>query len=96
MKIPVVTAEEVATWPASKINSMLDRLRRLDSKLTDQFITAGRGHETASEIHMKSDPLAQEARKIFQARMVLDVEIYRRYGPGAPSRLPSRGFGPRS
>lgn len=93
MKIPRVTYDEVAAWPASKINAMLDRLNRLSSRNIDALIEAGRGHERPSDYMDKDDALSREARAIFSARSVLRHEIDRRYGPGAPSRLP-RGFAP--
>ncbi len=93
MKIPRVTYDEVASWPASKINAMLDRLDRLSSRNGDAFIAAGRGHERPSDYEDKEDVLSRAAVAIFRARSVLRHEVERRYGPGAPSRLP-RGFGP--
>ena len=93
MKIPRVTYDEVAAWPASKINAMVDRFDRLSSRNADAFIAAGRGHERPSDYMDKDDALSREARSIFSARSVLRQEIERRYGPGAPSRL-LRGFGP--
>ncbi len=86
-------AEAVALWPPSKINAMLDRLAKISSALTDEFIAAGRGHETASETWKLDDPLAERSKAIHRSQSVLRNEIERRYGPGAPSRLP-RGFGP--
>lgn len=91
--IPVVQAEVVARWAPAKINGMLDRLRKLSSVLTDEFIAAGRGHERASETWQFDDPLAERYKAISRSQDVLRNEIERRYGPGAPSRLP-RGFGP--
>lgn len=88
-----ITYETVATWPPSKINKALDRLARLSSELTDEFIAAGRGYETPSETWKLDDPLARRAKKIFDEKSVLRHEIERSYGPGAPSRLP-KGFGP--
>lgn len=78
---------------AGEINKALDRLNKEDSELMDQFIDAGRGHETASQILKMDDPLAKKYREIFHRRMGLRNEVERRYGPGAPHRLP-KGFGP--
>lgn len=74
-----------------EINKELDRLDRQASKVCDQFIAAGRGHERPSEYLKKDDPLSLEAKRISDRQHQLRVEIARRYGPGAPSRLP-RGF----
>jgi len=82
-----------ANMQGSAINSELDRLDRESSQLNDQMIAAGRGHERPSEYLKMSDPLATKLRANYERRMALRNEIDRRYGPGAPSRLP-RGFGP--
>lgn len=92
--IPSPTSEEIATWPASKINTTLDRLDKLNSTLVDEFIAAGRGHETPSETWKLNDPLAERYKRISRAQDTLRNEIRSRYGPGAPSRLP-RGFNAR-
>lgn len=93
MRIPDVS--DVATWPASKINAALDRLDKLSSANTDDFINAGRGHERPSEYLRadRTDPLSRRAQELYSAESAIRYEINRRYGPGAPSRLP-RGFGP--
>lgn len=78
---------------AGEINKALDRLDKIGSKLTDEFIAAGRGHELPSETFKKDDPLAKRYIENANARSRLRAEIAARYGPGAPSRLP-RGFGP--
>lgn len=77
---------------AGQINKALDKLAQASSKLTDDFIAAGRGHELPSETRTKSDPLARKYSDIQDARSRLEIEIALRYGPGAPRRLP-RGFG---
>lgn len=89
MVIPVMNREQVALWAPSKINAMLDRLDRLNRKLVDRFIAEGRGHERPSETWQLDDPLAQEYKRISRSQDVLRDEISHRYGPGAPSRLPS-------
>lgn len=86
--------KDVSDWPAGKINRALDALDRRASKNTDAFIAAGRGRERPSEYLEKDDPLSREALAIFRERSALQNEIERRYGPGAPRRLPARGFGP--
>lgn len=78
---------------AGEINAELDRLDKASSKLTDQFIAAGRGHERPSEIVRMSDPLARKYTANADRRMDLRHQIERRMGPGATRRLP-RGFGP--
>ena len=83
-----------ATMTAGQINKALDRLDAERSENTRAFIDAGRGYERPSEYLLMTDPLALEARRIFAAQDALRREIGRRYGPGAPYRLPTRGFGP--
>jgi hypothetical protein len=78
----------------SQINRELDALDRRSSRNADAFIAAGRGAERPSEYLQKSDPLSKQAAAIYDRRTELRAEILRRYGPGAPRRLP-RGFGAR-
>lgn len=70
---------DVHEMTASTINHTLDRLDKASSTLTDVFIAEGRGYERPSETFQLHD-----------ARTVLRNEVARRYGPGAPSRLPTR------
>lgn len=77
----------------SEINKALDRADRVSSKMTDEFIAVGRGHERPSETWKLNDPLAQRWKALSNIRSELHREVERRYGPGAPRRLP-RGFGP--
>jgi hypothetical protein len=82
---------------AREINRALDQIDAKRSKLTDRFIAQGRGSETADETWKKSDPLAREWQALGNRYGDLRNEIELRYGPRAPSRLPSgRGFGPRT
>ena len=78
-----------------EINRALDTLDKRRAKNTAAFIEAGRGHERPTDYAAKGDPLSVEARAIADRQNDLRREIARRYGPGAPSRLPrGRGFGP--
>ena len=80
---------------AAEINRELDALDVKRSKANRALIDAGRGHELASETATKTDPLAVEFNTVADRQCDLSREIDRRYGPGAPSRLPLRkGFGP--
>lgn len=81
---------DLSSLTPSEINRRLDRLDKLGSKVTDKFIAAGRGHETPNETFRMTDPLALEYQRIANERMDLHNEISRRYGPGAPSRMPTR------
>lgn len=93
---PTKQAPDPATMKASEINKELDSLDARSSKLTDRMIADGRGLERPSDTFTKVDPLALEVKAIYERRSDLRNEIEHRYGPGAPSRLPSgRGFGPR-
>jgi hypothetical protein len=86
--------KEPSEMTAGEINKALDKIDAESSKLTRQFIDAGRGHERPSEYLRMSDPLAMKAQELHKKRTALAIERDMRYGPGAPSRLP-KGFGPR-
>ena len=90
---PVVTPELVATWGAAAINKNLDRLERESSAITDALIAAGRGSERPSEMRGKTDPLTVLYFQNVSDADLLRDEVRRRYGPGAPRRLPP-GFRP--
>ncbi len=79
---------EPSGMTSGQINKELDKLDAQGSKLTDKFITTGRGHEKPSETFTKSDPLAIEYKAIQERKSSLHSEIERRYGSGAPRRLP--------
>lgn len=82
-----------AEMTAGEINKALDKLDAVSSRITDELIEAGRGYETYEETYRKTDPLAEKYKAASDARSTLRREVERRYGPGAPSRLP-KGFGP--
>lgn len=86
-----------ATMTAGEINKELDKLSKIASAINDEFIAAGRGHERPSDWHnMTGDPLVDRWETNSSRMRALHIEIEQRYGPGAPSRLPTgRGFGPR-
>lgn len=86
-------SRDAAGMSAADINRELDRADKLSSDITTELIAAGRGHELPTETVKKSDPLAVRFKTLYARRYALRSEIERRYGPGAPSRLP-RGFGP--
>ena len=85
--------DDVSLLASSKINKELDRLERYSSELTDALIDEGRGNERFSETMAKSDKLALAFRAVHNRLHELRAEVARRYGPGAPARLP-RGFDP--
>jgi hypothetical protein len=82
---------------AAAINHELDKLDALSSKINSEMISAGRGHETWSETMRLSPASADDLTIAWQTvnarRRDLRDQVERRYGPGAPSRLP-KGFGP--
>lgn len=88
------TAEQVAGMTAGAINKHLDRLDKESSALIDKLIEAGFGHIGLQQILKMDHPVAQQYAAVSSQQSVLHAEIARRYGPGAPSRLPTRGFGP--
>ena len=86
-----VRRQHLAAMTPGQINKRLDQLDKKSSKLTDALIKAGRGHEGYGDILKKTDPLALHGRYLYSRSIVLRNEIARRYGPGAPRRLPA-GF----
>lgn len=80
--------KDPAVMQPSEINKELDALDKRDTKNTRAFIDAGRGYELPSERRDKTDPLTLEERAIYLRRSALKNEIERRYGPGAPNRMP--------
>jgi hypothetical protein len=85
-----LTYDAVAVMGAAEINKRLDVLDQESSAITDEFIATGRGYERPSERRHKTDPLSLRDAQNAHDRYVLHAEIARRYGPGAPSRLPTR------
>lgn len=85
-----VTYETVGAMSAPEINRRLDALDVESSKINREFIDAGRGSERPSETRHMTDPLALRAIQNRKDSGVLHAEIAKRYGPGAPSRLPGR------
>jgi hypothetical protein len=81
---------------ASAINKALDKLDKENSKILDDMIVAGRGNELPSDTLKKDDPLAQRFKDNYHQSSALRYEIERRYGPGAPSRLPVKFHSHRS
>lgn len=88
------TREDIAKMSAGKINRALDLLDAAISKNNDALIEAGFGHLTFSETAKLNHEAARECVRLADQRFLFRMEVERRYGPGAPSRLPSRGFGP--
>lgn len=88
-----MSAKDPSDMSAAEINRELDRISAEDSKVNQEFIDAGRGHEKYWDILKKDDPLSRKALALASRRHKLKIEIERRAGPGM-SRLP-RGFGPR-
>lgn len=72
-----------------EINKGLDRLDEASSILTNIFIEVGRGYERPSETFKLNDPLALLSKALFDLTSILRREVSRRYGPSAPSRLPT-------
>lgn len=85
-----LTYDAVGAMGGAEINKRLDALDRESSAITDEFIATGRGHDRPSERRHKTDPLSLRDAQNAHDRYVLHAEIARRYGPGAPSRLPTR------
>ena len=81
---------------AAAINRELDKLDKIRSKLGDEMIATGRGHETWSEKMSKNPATSDDltiAYQVVSARAGdLRRQVERRAGPGM-KRLP-KGFGP--
>jgi hypothetical protein len=88
-----LTQEQVSGLGASAINKALDTLGKKQSKLIDNLIEAGLGHVGLQKILIMDHPVAKQYAQVNDQIALLRREIERRYGPGAPSRLPP-GFGP--
>ncbi len=78
---------------AGDLNKELDKIDKQSSQVTKDLIDAGRGNERPSDYLKLDDPLSARAKALADRRGDLRNEVERRYGPGAPSRLP-KGFGP--
>ncbi len=89
----ILTREQIEGMGAAVINKALDTLDKEQSKLNGALIEAGFGHVMLQEIMRMDHPVAQQYAVVSSQIALLHEEIERRYGPGAPSRLP-RGFGP--
>jgi hypothetical protein len=80
--------KDLATMTNSAINRRLDSLSNQLSKVNQKFIDSGRGHERPSDFRHQTDALAKKYIKLSDEYSALANEVGRRYGPGAPSRLP--------
>ena len=87
------TEKHPSEMTPGEINKRLDRHDKLGSALNHEMIAAGRGNERPSEyLHSsKTDPLSKKLQDHYKLHTALHNEIERRYGPGAPSRLPIKG-----
>jgi hypothetical protein len=96
-----ISSKDPGALTASQINAELDKLDAASSANGAEMIAAGRGYEKFTEsieLAKAGDPLAVERLSIADRHLSLQNEVSTRYGPGAPSRLPThqRGyFGPR-
>lgn len=84
--------KDPSNMSASEINKALVKVDAEGSKITHQFIEAGRGNERPSEYLKLDDPLSRKALANYRLRMDIVNEIERRAGPGM--RTLPRGFGP--
>lgn len=89
-KILASVRGEVEDLTNAQVNRYLDRLDEAGSILCSVFIEVGRGHELPSETMLLDDPLALLCRQVWDNQSMLRSEVARRYGPGAPRRLPTR------
>jgi hypothetical protein len=90
MSKPLPNPAEMA---GAAINKELDKLYNLRSRLTEIFISVGRGEEHSDETAKKTDELSVAWNAMVDRQHALAWEVERRAGPGM-SRLP-RGYGPR-
>ncbi len=87
-----MAAKDPAIMSAAAINAEIESIDKKWSKIIDEMIEAGRGHEKHSETLTKSDPLSLKFLALSDRRGMLSYEVTRRAGPGM-YRLP-KGFGP--
>ena len=88
--LAAIDGGDLSSLTAGQINQKLDRLDKARSKVNDELIRVGRGNERSSETLAKTDPLSLRFSRLFDKYNNLRGEVFRRYGPGAPSRLPTR------
>ena len=87
--------KDVSAMTAGELNKALDSLDKKDSKVNAELIASGRGNELYQDVLKKSDALSKKATANYVRRMELRREIDSRYGPGAPSRMPTRRQNPK-
>ena len=94
-----ISTKDPATMTATAINKELDTLDAEDSRLNGLLIQQGWGRErhndTVARAKATGDATAVAYVENSDRRSSLHVEIHVRYGPGAPYRLPAKGFKPR-
>jgi hypothetical protein len=86
----VLIGKELSKMTPSEINKALDKNAKESSKLMDEMIEVGRGHEKPSETLTKRDELSVRLQKNWDRQHELRDEVLRRHGPNAPYRLPVR------
>lgn len=90
LKVPT---KDPAQMSGGEINKELDRHDASQSALNTELIDAGHGSVRFNDLPATGHPAALEMHQLAARTGQLRSEIARRYGPGAPSRLP-KGFGP--
>jgi hypothetical protein len=88
-----VGKKDPAEMSGAEINKELDRHDARSSELTRELIDAGHGSVRFNDLPATGHPAGREMHDLSARTGRLRSEIARRYGPGAPSRLP-KGFGP--
>lgn len=92
MKFPKLSSKDPGGMTNGQLNSEDKRLSAIGSKITDEFIRDGRGHERPSDWFSKTDPLSLAARALGARRDAIVYEMRRRHGPGAFSYLGRGGI----
>lgn len=94
-KAPRLSTRDPATMTQGQINAELEKLSGIRSKLGQQMIDDGRGHERPTDMVGKTDPLSLAIFAVSDRQGDLQSEIRTRAGPGNYKMPAGRMFGPR-
>lgn len=84
-----VGTKDPAVMTAGEINKEMERLSAESSRITQEFIDAGRGEERPSDWWHKTDPLSMRHKVVSDRVDKIRYEIERRMGPRWYSPLPA-------
>lgn len=73
-----ISTKNPADMTGGQLEAELDKLGKESSKIADEFISSGRGHEKYQETMQKYDPLAQKFKIVHERQNALYFEIQKR------------------